>query len=245
MSRVIVDTNNANYKSLYDNLGDNSKHNGLYYYAKTIEKYIIPNVQTDRPWNTIGLQPCGGEDRMIVFVHNNLTTDKSYMWLNRFQDVVCVSNVRKSADSVLQYGHSIYLPPSVNVEEVKALAKGIRKNQDACFAGNPWPAYREEIDKYVPPEVHRFGTMPREKFLPIVAHYRKCYAIGCTAVEARALGCEILKRSDTYDPDDFPLLDTADAAKCLQEALAIIDNQKVNQVIDCTKLKSFIDRKIK
>lgn len=245
MNNDIIDTSNETYRRLYDALPDNSKYNGLYYYAKTFEKYIVPNVKTDRKWNTIGLEPCGGFDREIVMIHNNLDPEKSYCYLNRFDDVICISNVRKSADAVLQFGHSIYLPPCVSVKEVRKFGKGIKKDQDSCFAGNPWRAYKDEIDRLVPAWVHRFGTMPREELLPIVAHYKNCYAIGCTAAEARALGCNIMKRSDEYDPEDFPLIDVADAVKCIEKAINIISKQKVNAVVDCTELDEFKNRKIR
>lgn len=244
MGKALITINDKSYRALYDNLPENSKHNGLYYYAQTFEKYIIPNVKTDRDWNTVGLAQCGGFDREIVIIHNNLDPRKSYCYLNRYNDVICISNVRKSADDVLQFGHSIYMPPCVSVKEVRQFKKGIKKDQDSCFAGNPWEAYREEIERLVPAWVHRFGTMPREELLPIVAHYRNCYAIGCTAAEARALGCNILKRSDKYDPEDFPLLDVSDAVKCIEKALDIISKQKVNAVVDCTQLDEFKNRKI-
>ncbi len=244
MSNIFVDRNDVNYRALYNQLG-NGKYNGLYYYADTIEKYIIPQVKTDRPWNTIGLKACGGTDNMILFVHNNITPEKDYTWVKRFDNVICVSNTKRSAEAASRVAYSIYLPPNINVKETRAFGKGIKKDQDTCFAGNPWPKYRAEIDKYVPAWVHRFGPMPREEFLPIVAHYKNAYAIGVTAVECRALGCNILKRSDEFDPEEFPLFDCGDAAKCLQIAIEAVTKQNVNRPFDCTKLPEFINRKQK
>lgn len=239
MSTIFADTNDKNYVAARNRLPENARYNGLYYYAKTIEKNIVPNVETDRPWNIIGLPCCGGTDNMLHFVHDNIDARKSYRWLRKFKNVVCVSNTKRSAELVADFAYSIYLPPSVDIEEVRKFGKGVKKDQDTCFAGNPWPKYRAEIDKYVPAWVHRFGAMPREEFLPIVAHYRNAYAIGVTAVECRALGCNILKRSDEFDPEDFPLFDCKDAAKCLQHALELVTKQKVNRPIDCTKLPEF------
>lgn len=215
----IIGTDDKDYLALYNNLPDNAKHNGLYYYAKTLEKDVAPFLNTDRLINLIGLKACGGEDRMILFVHNNLTPEKDYAWSKCYDDVIYVSNTKRSYEYMKNYGHSLYLTPCVNVKEVKKFGRGVKKDQEACFAGNPWPAYRDEIDKYVPAWVHRFGTMPREELLPIIAHYKKVYAMGCTAVEARALGCKIMKRSEEYDPEDFPLLDVKDAIRILQNKI--------------------------
>lgn len=245
MSIIFSDTNDPNYRMKYEQLDNNSKHNGAYYYSKTFEKDIVPYVNTDRPWNIIGFKECGGVDNMITIIHNNLDPGKSYLFLRKYADTVSISNVKKSAEAVLQYSHSIFLPPCVNVKEVRKFGRGIKKDQVACFAGNPWKAYRDDIEKYVPAWVHRFGVMPREELLPIVAHYKQVYAIGVTAVESRALGCEIMKRSSEYDPEEFPLLDVHDAVKCIEHALYIVKNQRVNSVVDCTKLPEFIHRKIK
>ena len=244
MSNILVDTNDVNYNALYNQLGG-ARHNGLYYYAKTIENYIIPKVKTSRPWNTIGLKACGGQNGMIVFIHANLQPEKDYTWLKKFTNIVCVSNSRRTAEKMLPYSYSIYLPPSVDVKGVRKIAGKVKKDQDSCFAGNPWPAYRKEIDTFVPAWVHRFGTMPREELLPILAHYKNVYAIGLTAVEARALGCNIMKRTERYDPEDFPLFDCEDAAKCLQVALDLVDKEKPGKIVDCTKFPEFRDRKQK
>jgi len=245
MGAIFIDTHDPNYLLKFGQLDKNSKFNGAYYYTKTFEEDIVPYVKTDRPWNLIGFKTCGGVDNMITIIHNNIEPSKDYIFLHKYQNVVSISNVKKTAEVMLQYGYSIYLPPCVNVKKVRAFGKGIKKDQVACFVGNPWPVYRDEIDKYVPAWVHRFGAMPREELLPIVAHYKEAYAIAVTAVECRALGCEIMKRSDRYDPEDFPLFDVGDAVKCIEHALDIVVNQKVNKVVDCTKLPEFINRKIK
>lgn len=243
MSNIYSNIHDPNYQRLYDALGPSARYNGLWYYSQTLEKYLVPRVKTDRPWNLIGLKPCGGVDNMIVIVHNNIEPGKEYNWLRKFRNTVCISNIRRAAEEVSQYSYSIYMPPCIDIKEVRSFGKGIKKDQDTCFAGNPWPKYRTEIDKYVPAWVHRFGPMPREEFLPILAHYKNAYAIGVTAAEARALGCNILKRSDEFDPEDFPLIDCKDAAKCIEHALDLVLKQKVNRPIDCTKLPEFKTQK--
>lgn len=243
MGTIFSGVNDPNYRRLYNALDGSSKYNGCYYYSRTLEKYLVPQVNTDRPWHLTGMKSCGGVDRMILIVHSNKEPNKEYRWLNKYRDTVCICGTRKTAEAVSMFSHSIYLPPCVCIEEVRGFGKGIKKDQDTCFAGNPWPMYRDEIDKYVPAWVHRFGPMPREEFLPIIAHYKNVYAIGVTAAEARALGCNILKRTDKYDPEDFPLIDCKDAARCIEVALDLIKKQKVNRPIDCTKLPEFKTQK--
>ena len=98
MGEIIIDTNDKNYRAKYNKLDDSAKHNGAYYYSKTFEEDIAPFVKTDRPWNLMGFNCCGGKDKMIVVIHNNLTAKKDYMFLKRYKDVVCISNVRKTAN---------------------------------------------------------------------------------------------------------------------------------------------------
>jgi len=224
MSDLFITTEDTNYKKLHDSLGS-AKHNGLYYYAKIIEKYIIPNVETDRPWNTIGIKSCGGKDRMIIFVHNNIQPEK-YAWVRRFDDVVIVSSQKKVAERMKLYGHSIYLPLSIKVSDLDQY-KVKKKDQDMCYMGNPWAFKKNDIAKYVPARAHRFGDMPREELLPIIAHYKIVYATGLCALEARALGCEVRNCSSRVDDIDdmFPLVDVSDAVKMLQKALDKIDKR--------------------
>lgn len=243
MSKIISSVHDQNYQKLYEALPNSAKYNGLYYYSQTFEKYIVPKVNTDRPWHLIGLKSCGGENNMIVLVHDNLHPDKVYSYLRKYTNTVCICNTRDSAEAVSKYSYSIFLPTCVEIEEVRQFGKGVKKDQDACFAGNPWPALRDEIEQFVPPWVHRFGPMPREQFLPILAHYKNVYAIGVTAVEARALGCNILKRRAKFEPEDFPLFDCKDAVKCIEHALDLVLKQKVNRPIDCTKLPEFKTQK--
>lgn len=222
MPKIIADTTHPDYKVAREGLG-NAKFNGLYYYAKTIEQYIIPRVQTERPWNTLGLASTGGCDGMIMFCHNNIQP-KKYLWARRFDDVIFVTSCEEMVPKLEQYGRVIYLPLSIDTKSVRK-HRVKRKTQKACYIGNPWGFKRPDIEKYVPPEVHRFGTMPQEKLLDIVAQYKVAYAIGLCAVEARALGCKIKVCDSRYtDPDrQFPLLDCKDAAKILQKELDKID----------------------
>ena len=68
--------------------------------------------------------------------------------------------------------------------------------------------------------------MPRELLLDELAKYKKAYAVGRCALEAKALGCEILPYDDRFpDPSIWKVLDNKEAAKILQEKLDEIDNK--------------------
>lgn len=222
----IIGTDNQQYQRARGNLGS-AKFNGLYYYAKNIERFIIPRVNTWRTWNTVGIKACGGEDNMIFFVHNNLDARK-YIWLKKYQNCLLVCGTRHMVGPMAQYGISTYLPLSIDIKSTKRFGLGTKKDQDACYMGNPWKFRDKDVAKYVPPWVHRFGQMPREQLLPIVAHYRTVYAMGLCAVEAQALGCEVKQCWWRYpEPEkDFPLFDCADAAKLLQKAVDLLDAKK-------------------
>lgn len=219
-----ITTDHVDYKAIRKNLPESEKHNGLHHYATYIEKHFIPNVKTDRPWNTLGLLTCGAEDGMIVFIHSNLTPDERYAWLKKYKDIVCVCGTKATAEKMKSIANTIYLPLSVDTEE---LAKyRCKKLYDSCYAGNLWGFKKEFIDKYVPSDVPKYGKMPRNELLRAIAPYKNVYAVGITAIEARALGCNILKCDDRFDPEDFPLFDVKDAIKLLEEQLAELDRSR-------------------
>lgn len=224
MNNIIVRADNPNYLAKWNGLDKASKYNGAYYYSHDIEKYIVPLIKTKRPINVIGIRECGGEDNMLVFVHHYLNVREKYQWLSKYRNVVIVSSDYEADKELARYGTVIHLPLSINVDEV-AKHRVKKKTQKACYYGNPWGFKRKEIAELVPPEVHRFGTMPREKAWDIVAQYRECYAIGLCALEAQVLGCRLKMSRYRYpDPEEsFPVLDCKEAARRLQVALDSID----------------------
>ena len=64
----------------------------------------------------------------------------------------------------------------------------------------------------------------REKLLPMMAEYEEVYAVGRTAIEAKILGCKVLRFDERYpSARRWKVLDTLDAAKMLQEKQDKID----------------------
>lgn len=223
MGRIIVKHDNPNYLAKWRALPEGSRYNGAYYYSKDIEKYIVPNIKTDRPINVIGVRGCGGKHRMIVFIHHYLHPEM-YDWLKRYRDIIIVGSDKEFLEKLSHLGKTIHLPLSVNVEEIEK-HKVKKKTKDACYMGNPWKFKQQELSELLPEDVDKFPPMPKEQLWDEVAKYKYCYAIGLCAIEAQVLGCKLKMSRYRYPhpAKSFPVLDCKDAAKILQEKLDEID----------------------
>ena len=217
---MIICHNHPKYRQKWERAGRN-KHNGAFYYSKEIVKNIIPLVDTDRNWITVNI-PGVGCDHGIVFIHNNLHPE-NYDWLKTFgyKDLVLVCGIPETVEKVAHLGHAIYLPLSIDVENVKRFKT--EKTKKAAFVGRP--AKRKNVT--LPEGIDIIEDLPRQKMLAKMAAYETIYAVGRTAIEAKALGCKL----KAYDPR-FPkvsrwkVFDNKDAAKMLQEELDKIDGRK-------------------
>ena len=228
MSHIIdiTDPNYIAYCSVHHPNG-RGHYNGAYYYSKEIVKNIIPNVQTSRPWDTLGMKFLRTNDHAILFIHHNLNHEKVYRWLRDYKDLVlvCATPITLEWAKTLTKSHAVYLPLSVDVEYVRQFKT--KKTKDTCYMGNRWSFKRKYEDKLpndvdFPPQ-----NLPREELLKWIAPYRKVYAIGRCAVEAKILGAEILPFYPIFpDPNYWKILDNKDAAKILQEQLDEIDKLK-------------------
>ena len=68
--------------------------------------------------------------------------------------------------------------------------------------------------------------MKRPQLLAAMAEYKQIYAVGRTAIEARALGCTIKAYDERFpDPRRWKVVDNKDAAKMLQKQLDRIDKR--------------------
>lgn len=205
------------------------KFNGAYFYAKEIEENIIPLVKTDRPWDLLGKRSTGSFDNAIVFLHNNADHERIYGgWLGKnYKNQVFVVNQPCTKRYVESLGlPCLYLPVSVDLSYVRKFCT--KKTKKVCHVGNRWGWRRADIEKYVPKDVD-FAPwdMERDDLLRFMAQYEYVYAVSRCAVEAKALGCKVLKCHSELDPDDFPMLDNKDAALILQKLLD--DYEKRNQ----------------
>lgn len=195
------------------------RFNGAYYYAKEIEKNIIPRVKTKREWNTVGRELEGMHDGMIVFLHDN-STPWHYEWLKKYDDLVLVCSSQYTADSVKYSGHTIILPMSIDTKYVKRFKT--EKTRETCFVGNVW--VRNNARNKITGDVDFFSALPREELLEELAKYKNAYCIDRCKLEAMCLGVNVLPLDVRYGCDDVKkVLDNRDAAKILQKELNKID----------------------
>lgn len=223
----IIDTTDPNYEAYCRNYHQKGKgaHNGAYYYSLEIVKNIIPNVITDRPWDTMGMKFLRSANHAIVFLHHNIKPELNYKWLLKYDDLVfvCSSDVTYEWAKKQPYCHAIFLPLSIDTEYVKQFKA--EKTKQACYAGNKWAFKYPDLKKYVPKSVEfPPENIPREELLKFVAPYRECYAVGRSALEAKCLGCKIKVCDHRYpDPSFWKVIDNREAAKMLQHELDLLD----------------------
>lgn len=224
----VIDTTNPNYIAYCKNFHPNGSgaHNGAYYYSQEIVKNIIPNVNTWRPWDTLGMKFLKSYEHAIVFIHHNLSWDKVYSWLDRYEDQILVCSTRPTYEWALSHGKkAILLPLSIDVDYVKQFQT--KKTKRACYAGNRWAFKREDEQKNIPKYVDfPPPNLPREELLKFIAPYKECYAIGRCAIEALCLGCKIKPFYRAYpDSKYWKVLSNQKTAEILQKHLDRIDHQ--------------------
>lgn len=208
---MIIDHTHPEYLAAWDALGGD-RYNGAWYYSQEIVRNIIPRVKTLRNWITVNV-PGRGCDDAIVFIHNNLHPEL-YDWLKHYNNLVLVCGTVQTAERMSFLAPTIYLPLSVDVREV--LHYTGPKTRDTCFAGR---ASKATVGN-VPRGIDVLSGLERPEFLYKLAKYKKAYAVGRAAIEAKILGCEVLPYDERYpDPDVWQVIDNREAAEMLQKAL--------------------------
>lgn len=215
---MIYDHTSKIYRAKWKLSGDD-RYNGAYYYSLEIVNNIIPLVETERSWVTINA-PSQCTDGAIVFIHNNLDPGL-YDWMKQFKDLILVCGVPETCEKVKHLGTPIYLPLSIDVEEVKE-HKVKRKTKKVAYVGR-----KMKRTYKLPNDIAYLEGMPRELLLDEMAKYKKVYAVGRCALEAKVLGCEVLAYDDRFpDPEFWKVVDNKEAAKILQEELDKIDKKE-------------------
>lgn len=208
---MIFDHTSYAYQARLGGLGVN-KYNGAYYYSQDIVNNIIPNVSTWRNWVTVNI-PGMCYDQSIVFIHDTLNTQKTYRWLKHYNDLVLVCPLEETCEKVAHLGRPIYLPLSIDTEYVKQFKKKLRH-------GTAYVGRLSKRGDNIPEIIPSISGLPREELLEELSKYKRVYAIGRCAIEARCLGCKILPYYDRFpDPSIWKVLDCKDAAKILQKEL--------------------------
>lgn len=219
---MVISHEHRQYQRKVASIG-RGRYNGAYYYSQEICRYIIPSVRTDRNWITINI-PGVGVDHAIVFIHNNLHPEH-YAWLARYDDLILVCGVPETVEKVKYLGNAIYLPLSVKVSEIEPYRT--QKDKEVAYIGRKgkrlnisFPVYTDFIE-----------GLPRDMFLTEVARYRKVYAVGRAAIEAKILSdiktgeqTEILPYDERYpDTSIWKVFDSSEAAVMLQEKIDEVD----------------------
>lgn len=219
---MIIDHTNPLYVAKRNKMSRDGRFNGAYYYSREIVKNIIPNVKTDRNWITIRLPEMKNHpDHSIIFIHNNRNPNY-YSYLKDYKDCVLVCGLPKTAENLRFYSDKVvYLPISVDVKAVEKY-RVKEKTKEVAYAGRKLKL--KYFDNRVPEGTEILSGMPQNKLLQEMAKYRKIYASGRTAIQAKILNCEVLPHETSYpDPSVWKILDNRDAAKMLQEMLDRID----------------------
>lgn len=213
---LIIDHNTEKYRKRWEKSGSN-KWNGAYYYSKEIVQNIIPRIKTSRNWVTVN-QPGQCFDHAVVFIHNN-KFPQTYAWLKDYKDLVLVVGAPQTVEKMAYLNQPIiYLPLSVDVANVEKYKRP--KTKENAFVGRPEKLLNVEL----PIGLEVLSELPREALLPQMAEFKKVYAVGRCAIEARILGCDIGVYDPRYpDADLWQVIDNKDAAKMLQKELDKID----------------------
>lgn len=198
-----------------------SHGNGAFYYSKELLENIVPKIKTNRPWCLINVEKqCA--DNAIVFIHNNKSPER-YDWLKPYKNLILVCSQIKTLEFMINMfpeHHCIYIPLSIDTKEVEKY-KVKRKTKDTAYFGRlvKCPkdiANNDKIDKI-------YGNGSRAELLKKVAKYKKVYAIGRCALEAKCLGCKVFTHEGEWDKCKTILLDNKDIIPELQRLLDEID----------------------
>lgn len=218
---MIIDHNHPLYAAKRKSLTNGNQYNGAYYYSKEIVKNIIPNVKTGRNWITIRLPEITVHpDHSIIFIHNNRNPNY-YSYLKEYKDCILVCGLPQTAENLRFYGKTIYLPLSVDVESVKKY-RVKNKNKEIAYAGRAIKL--SYMNNRVPKDTPVLSNLPQSQLLREMAKYKKIYASGRTAIQAKILGCEVLPHETNFPDSRFwKVIDNKEAAKILQDKLNIID----------------------
>ena len=218
---MLIDHTHPLYAKKRNSMGKDGKYNGAYYYSRVIAKNIIPNVKTDRNWITIRLpEMTEHPDYSIIFIHNNRNPNY-YSYLKDYKDCILVCGMPHTAENLRFYGKTVYLPISVDVEQVKRY-RVKEKTKEVAYAGRK--SKLNYFNNRVPSGVDILSGMPQTSLLKEMAKYKTVYASGRTAIQAKILGCEVLPQETNYpDSSVWKVFDNRDAAKMLQQILNRID----------------------
>lgn len=193
--------------------------NGAHIYSQLICKYFVPNIITNRNWVTIN---CGkAVDNSIVFIHSNLNTEKKYSFLKDYKNLILVCSQKYTCKAVENLGKTLYLPLSIDLDYIKCFRSNI-KDRQCCYAGRRGKCGMNSLPK----NIDYLYDISHEELLTRMAHYLYVYAVGLTALEAKALGCNVLPYDQRFpDPSVWIVRDIKQMISEFQNALDKIERR--------------------
>lgn len=187
--------------------------NGAHIYSQLICKYFVPNIITDRNWVTINCEKA--VDNSIVFIHSNLNTDKKYSFLKDYKNLILVCSQKSTCRAVEKFGKTLYLPLSIDLDYIKSFRSN-KKDRQCCYAGRKGKCGMDSLPK----NIDYLYDISHEELLSRMAHYLYVYAVGLTALEAKALGCNVLPYDQRFpDPSVWVVRDIKQVISEFQKAL--------------------------
>lgn len=195
-------------------------NNGAFYYSKEMYENVLPHIKTDRNWILINAEQCCF-DHSIVLIHNNAHPER-YQWLAEYKDLILICSTIKTLNTLIEmfpHFHCIFIPLSIDTKYVKQF-KAKRKTRNIAYFGRSakMPKSIEEDDS-----IDKIYGLNREEILKEVAKYKKVYAIGRCAVEAKCLGCEVISHEGEYENKSWNVIDNKEIIPELQKLLDDID----------------------
>lgn len=195
-------------------------NNGAYYYSKELLENIVPKIKTVRNWILINAEgKC--YDNSIVIIHNNKNPER-YQWLSKYNNLILVCSQPHTLKTLIDmhpHFHTILIPLSIDINYVKKF-KVKRKSKEIGYFGR-----KEKCPSYILEDesIDKIYGMDRDELLKTLAKYKKVYAIGRCALEAKCLGCEVLHHEGEYEDTDFILYDNNDIIPEFQRLIDEID----------------------
>ena len=227
---MIINHQSPEYQKIIQKYNTDVALNGEYFYSEELCNNIIPYIKTDYNWVTIN---CGvAMDHSIVFIHNN-NDPHSYDFLKDYKDLILVVSQKKTKRKVKYLSDKvIYLPLSVDVEYIKKFRKN-RKPHNIAFVGRRSKRFYKTVE--FNEDCDYLEGMERPRLLNHMALYKRVYAVGRCAIEAKILGCEVLPYDSRYpDPSVWVVLDNSEVIPMLQKEL---DKLEVKNGRDASKSK--------
>lgn len=192
--------------------------NGAHIYSQLICKHFVPNIITNRNWVTVN---CGkAVDNSIVFIHSNLNTEKKYAYLKDYKNLILVCSQKSTMRLMENLGKTLYLPLSIDLDYIKSF-RCSTKDRQCCYAGRRGKCGMDSLPK----QIDYLYDISHEELLSRMAHYLYVYAVGLTALEAKALGCNVLPYDQRFpDPSVWIVRDIKQMIPEFQKALDNLEN---------------------